>query len=471
MALKTMEIEKHNDRSSLVGKDLASLSKYLQSLFERLNEASVSWAILRGAEGLPFYTRRDVDILVAEQDYKRAAAIVYEVATELGWVRLATFKSMHMCAQWLMYPGKEPLFLPIELFLTQAYRGVPLVDAAYGLANRKQMPYGVWVVPDGFSAVTTLLKELVSHGKVQGAERLASISKGAAGDPECFAAALSYTIKNEKLLADLLAACREGDWDQLSGHYQSVRHCIVRWSPRMCVRWLAFCYFAIRLRLAPPLSLFAVVIGPDGSGKTTVSDILAEKMLTRPFATVWRCKTDFAVLPRLRSFTDILCRLIGRPVKHAAEPEPGTRHMGMQPPLHPLRAMVYISYYGIGLFLGRIKLRLWRSIVGLILFDRYYYDYYYMLGHSRVPKWFLDLVEILVPKPDLIFYLDRPAKEIYAQKPELTVDEIERQQLEIKSLLANNKHARLIDAGKGVISTIDAMTADIYDYLVTQSSK
>ena len=91
---------------------------------------------------------------------------------------------------------------------------------------------------------------------------------------------------------------------------------------------------------------------------------------------------------------------------------------------------------------------------GLVVFARYFHDYRYQKGYRNVPKWFLDLLEVLVPSPDLIIYLNRDAKEIYAAKPELDLSEIQLQQRVIQDFLATRRNGLVIDASQGVDATV-----------------
>ena len=101
--------------------------------------------------------------------------------------------------------------------------------------------------------------------------------------------------------------------------------------------------------------------------------------------------------------------------------------------------------------------------------DRYYYDYYFQLGYLHCPRWLLNCVEYLVPKPDLAIFFDRDAREIYATKPELTVAEIEREQKIIRELLANRSFGRTIDASKGIEPTIEAVKAEITQLVLSKN--
>ena len=112
------------------------------------------------------------------------------------------------------------------------------------------------------------------------------------------------------------------------------------------------------------------------------------------------------------------------------------------------------------LLLGRLKLRRYRAQWSLVLFDRYFYDYYYQLGNRNVPWWFLNTLKVCAPKPDVVVYLERAPEEMYAAKPELSVEEIKREQEVLRDLAANRlPNAHKVDANVGVDGTIDAVCA------------
>ncbi|MCP5117473.1 MAG: hypothetical protein GY953_42160, partial [bacterium] len=87
---------------------------------------------------------------------------------------------------------------------------------------------------------------------------------------------------------------------------------------------------------------------------------------------------------------------------------------------------------------------------------RYFYDYYFQPGHRGTPRWVLRLAEFLVAKPDLVFFIDRDADNIYRDKPELTVPEIREQQKRIRCLLSRLPGATALDGDSGVEATVAA---------------
>lgn len=466
-----MAIETIFSNASLVGPDPKVIAPLLIALFRQFDDEGIIWAVLRDAERLPEYTRRDVDILVAITSFRRAREIVYECASANGWSCLAEFKHQYYHAHWLIKPhGVDSAFLPVELFTNQAYRGTPLLATDYGLSQRRRINEYVWAVPTGFAAATALIKELVPHQTLKEGSRELVIT-GARTEADLFRQSLQASVQDADLTEKLYNACLSAQWDMLTPLSRSVRSAVRGMFLRSLFGRTRYFFRAIVTRLHPPLSCFIAILGPDGSGKTTVADLVAARAMHRPFVTIHRCKNNFGMVPRMHDILYRLARALRIKMPKPTETKPGELHAGMQKPLGALRAMAQIAYYSAGLFLGHLKLPSWRAVVGLIISDRYYYDYYYMRGYDRVPHWYLRLLGVLVPKPDLIFYLDRDAEGIYQQKPELTPDEIRRQQQCIRKLLADNSRARIIDASLGADKTAEAVVECIYDYLLRKGKR
>lgn len=205
---------------------------------------------------------------------------------------------------------------------------------------------------------------------------------------------------------------------------------------------------------------FIAILGPDGSGKTTVASRLCQQAEHIGFSSGVHRSSNFEILP---TFTQIRSRLSGR-----CRAEPRYRegfkgiHSGMaQQPNSWLVSLVLLLWYSLDLNLGRAILRRARSCNQLICFARYYYDYYFQIANSRLPNGCIRLVEFVIPKPDLVFVLQRAANEIYWGKPELTVQEIERQQAVIRRLGASRENFVEIDASDGIEQTV----AKIVSYL------
>jgi hypothetical protein len=192
------------------------------------------------------------------------------------------------------------------------------------------------------------------------------------------------------------------------------------------------------------------LIGPDGSGKTTVSRRLVERD-DLPFERRELVRESLYVLPRLD-------RLVTWWDRHQPPqpppPEPEGRHSAMVRPLSAWKSMAIATYHAADMFLGRPRLRRPHPESCLLVFDRSFYDFSFLRGHGNLQGWYLRLLSPLVPAPDLLLYLERDPDAIYRDKPELSLDEIRRQQRAVERLVRSCPFGETLHADGGVEATV-----------------
>ena len=452
---------------SLIGTHPEVIESFLAPFFKALDEAGIVWAVAHGWEGLPTYARHDVDLIIPKRQLKRAVVILKSVAQETGWINYCHFKASNLHSYWILLPGEEISYFQIDIFTESSLRGIPFFSTKEPLKKRWRNDAGIWCMPYSYSGASVLIKELVANSRLEREARHRQVSDGLEKDRDNFIALLLEAFDGDKELADdTVAVIENKDWDALARLSPRIRKRVMRVRPSNLWGIAVYVFDNIRLRLFPFLRPFVALVGPDGCGKTTIADAIAEYFDHRPLCGLMRIHSNFPNALRLRDTYKAIMRLFGKKVEFTKEPEPGTKGMGMKPPLDRARSMLYVLYYGISLAFGRWSLFRWRTFSGLLIADRYYYDYYYMRGHMNCPKWWKDLVWLIVPKPDLVFVLERDAEDIYRQKPELEVEEIRRQQAAIRNVLTGKVNARFIDAGKGKDDTIKSVEREIERWIM-----
>lgn len=199
--------------------------------------------------------------------------------------------------------------------------------------------------------------------------------------------------------------------------------------------------------------MLIIILGPDGCGKTTIANKVVDFFSIKNII-CHHLAMNFEVLPKLRDIINPF-----RKNKIKATHIEGEYYGGMKvKPSSMLRGMLIVGWYALDYFLGYIKLFKWHKNNESVIFARYYYDYYFQRGYLNTPKWYIRMLEALVPKPDYIFTIDRDAEDIFKLKPELSIEEINKQQNAIRKLLKHKKNAYVINGRNGIDDTVRQIT-------------
>lgn len=439
------------------------IEPFIRGLAERLDKAGLEWAVLRNAEGLPDFTRYDLDVLVRRRGRRAVLQHVEEAAVETGWRIAGRIRKVHYTCLMLIKGtvGDGLFFLPLDLFTALEYRGLRYLDAESVLQERIQTPRGIWTIPPGTAAAITLLKEWFPHGVLKANSR-AAVQVQAAADPDRFCAALAAAVGPEQS-SNLVHAVQRGDWRLSVPEARALRRAArlrnPGWLPGLFHAWAANLVHLFR----PSLGFVVCLAGPDGSGKTTLAQGLAERTFKQPFKACRYIHGNIGVLPRFR---DIRAFFLRRPVAVLPEPQP---LKGMMEPLPAWKSMVLAVYYALDLLLARPLVRRWRGQWTLVILDRSFYDYYYQLGHRGCPHGFLNALAVLIPKPDLLLCIAGDAEKIHTRKPELTPEEIRNEQELLRHLAARLPFGQTVDGTVGSPAMVAAGRHEILDRLLRKT--
>lgn len=191
-----------------------------------------------------------------------------------------------------------------------------------------------------------------------------------------------------------------------------------------------------------------VIIGPDGCGKTTIAEMIVNNTSSYDIIK----SKNFGFLPQLKTFKKAVYNLLGKRYVNKHAHVEGEFHAGMKhEPNHMIKELILFFWYLIDYILGFFSKSKNRTI-----FTRYYYDYFYQRQHYNLPKWLSKAFLFVVPKPDYIFFLEQDAEDIYKRKPELTIDEIRRQNNAI-IMGMKNVDMVVVDARDGIESTFNTI--------------
>jgi thymidylate kinase len=195
-------------------------------------------------------------------------------------------------------------------------------------------------------------------------------------------------------------------------------------------------------------------IGTDGSGKSTIINHITP-LIKKKF----NCNLYYEHMRP--NYLPSIADLFGKENNHNVVNNPHDSSVsGFFGSL--LRWSYYFLDYSLGYYF-KIKKRKSKN-QDFWIFDRYYYDYLIDPRRARIklPQWIIKLGQFLIPEPDLILCLGTDAIAIHNRKPELTLQEVERQVRALKKFSQSHKKALWIDTGKDIESSVnDAMEAII----------
>jgi len=214
------------------------------------------------------------------------------------------------------------------------------------------------------------------------------------------------------------------------------------------------------------------LVGADGAGKSTLSELLRSAPLPRPVKVIYmgvNLESSSLMLPTTRALLTVKRARGHRPdlvasrldATAAGADTPRSRRTS-------LKDAARLAVWALEEWLRQLVAGYYSARGFIVVFDRHFYaDYYHAdvvrtagrrSGAARLHGWML---ENLYPKPDLVVCLDAPAEVLFARKPEASVawlDQRRRQYLALEGVVPS---FAVVDATRPV----DAVLADLTDLI------
>ncbi len=208
-----------------------------------------------------------------------------------------------------------------------------------------------------------------------------------------------------------------------------------------------------RSLLGHPNGLFAVILGPDGSGKSSVIDRLVRDLEhERAMIPVRR----FHWRPQLRESTNWKANT----EPHAVPP----RGAGMS----ILKMGYLLGAFNAG-YVARVMKP--RHRFGIVLFDRYFDDLLVDPTRYRYsgPRFLAEAVASLVPRPDIWIILDASPELLHSRKQEVPLEETGRQRDAYRRLAETLPNAYVVDVSVPLDEVVGEVKTLLLEHLAAQS--
>lgn len=407
---------------------------FVEAFFKELKRQNIKYCILRNADEVERGDAHDIDMTVDESFLKKTESILISVAKEKGWkLHIKTgsakdrfnIKCYHFFTVTEAQEKKDIHIVHFDIFPTFTWNG-------YILLNNEALIQGIdestvyHRADPAIEAVTKLFIRLLYNGYIKtkykeyiknvfdtNGEKVKTILK-------CFL--------SEEHIEEILDNVREGKWRILEENRDKIIADIKRTakSNRLGQK------FYLMKKAVYRAGIMVAFEGTDGSGKSTIIEALPRVLgnsYPEDMQDYYHWRPGF--IKKNKKIDDGQDNVVTEP--HAKKP------------YGRIKSFLKFMYFNFDYFLGYwFKLR-WQISKGhLVIFDRYYYDYYLDKLRYRltISDKVLDLFKCFIPKPDVSFLLVGDPQTLYERKKEISVNEIKMQ---IDILLKNknkfNNHA------------------------------
>lgn len=396
----------------------------LSRFFADLAATKVEHAVLRNYEKLPYSLgARDIDVVVLQDDLDAAVHVVLNLAREFG-LSLANHYQDERLTQFTLVQRLGPdvlVDIKIDFFTSSQVFGIELLPAREMLRDLR-LHNGIPVVSEAVQLLDKWLFHLAVgqslHPKYDA--RFGQIAREA----RPYLLEILAPLLGEDEAKRVLVAVESDSGSNIDPLTARPRRRLIArmWSrqegfglPLMT----RFIMERLRNRLRPH-GTFLSVSGPDGSGKTTVIElVLAQLRQIYGADAVEYYHFRPTVLPRIAE----VAKAAGAMEK--VDMDYARPHRSA--PSGLFGSLARLAWYGLDYFGGYFRM-IRPALVDrkVVLYDRYYYDMICDPGRSRVrlPAAILRAVGRLLPLPAFAFFI-RVAPEIaHARKQELTQEQI-----------------------------------------------
>jgi thymidylate kinase len=396
--------------------------KYLVELFKQLNENKVKYLVLRNYEKLPYSLNgSDLDILIHKNDIALFYSILERVNEKYNAKKILKYGELTPRVCILGIDENDIFGLQIDVHEgILPYKTVEMFPTDYLFKNEKKFN-SIKIIDKDDAVIIAFLKEILNNGYCK-PKYYYDVVKMWEKKSEKYKQILK-NIYDSNFIEELdaLLSINVYDKEKIKKLSHIGRKSLINNVYKKCI--VTFNNFKKVKRFFKSPGYVICFIGPDGSGKTTLIELIESTVSEAFHNSIY----DFHLKP-IKPKTK-KTSIVEEPHKY----EPYSKIKSY------IKLLYFVYQYNVGWIKNILPLKIKSS---LIIFDRYFDDLlvdnkrYRYGGSKKVAKFF----KKFIPSPDIYFILVADPKIIYERKKEIEYDELKRLVDDYKKLCDGKKY-------------------------------
>ncbi|WP_303072334.1 hypothetical protein [Bacteroides fluxus] len=442
-------------------------NNYLEQILEILTNSGLDYCIQNGYEDMPNSFPTDVDIFYRNANEKQIDLIVEKITkeTKLLVIQKVAMGYYHF-VYWLTPRIPEPHFkLELDFQSELSRKTMPHYFLPNKLLDRK-IKYNGFFIPSPIDEIIyTIMRRTVKHNFT--AKHLKTIQKAYLTNPLEIKEGLQKELPQNIIdnIIDLIQGSSSEDFEK---YYKSFYEYVCSQSKKNTTinkrlsQWKYNILRMLPLRFFNPCGMDIALLAPDGGGKSTILEALKNYEIIS-FESVERKYIRPGMFQNIGQYKpNAQPEMTDNPNPHGRKPDSVFKSW--------IRFLIYLIDFTLGYLVKVVPLK-WKR--HLVVFDRYYYDYYVDMYryHYSLPKWVPNFFSFIIPNPTITFVLYASADVIYNRKKELTLEETERQCEAFKKVASKVKNAILVDVDRPIEEIVQDIAQSIVDRRVQLTQK
>ncbi len=436
-------------------------------LFCKLEEESIRYCILRNYETLPDEVGHDIDVLLDGKDNStEIKEKITSLIESLEWKQKCIYDkdSFFTIICYRIVKDKVET-LKLDLWTNLCWRGIPWIDVEKVLETRRKS--GLFFVPDkSCEAAITSVKELIGGGNIP-SKYYTKIGQYAAMNPDLIDQVFKKSFRKKNIMIRQKLISKE--FYVLDNMKKKLRRNLLLNNPKMYLKNSLHRIFMKLYSFFAPKGKLIAFIGPDGSGKTSIIN-MEEDYLEVFFSKIIKYHIRFNLFPELKTgfgFSSMKGKLIEGSTHDEKEEITNTKNQNepiKRSFISKLASWFVVIYYSVEFLVGRVLIKKHRIKRRLVLFDRYYYDFFAQPTSRELIKKYKGILLLFAKKPDIVIHLNANPEVVFARKQELSIKEIKMQNIYLKESIQTHKNAYSIDTN---IKTEQEIASEVFEIIIS----